>query len=117
MTGSLRGQQTRTLRSEASAARCRQLTTAPEGEARPLERLSQLFSDFFRHADLTTSDVAVTVYLANVLQRLRRRKAIEACLKGEPADDVAGTGRGSGSSTSAQQLLPAADCLQNTDGA
>jgi hypothetical protein len=47
-----------------------------EERERPLERLSLLFHKFFQHADFTTSDFAVTVYLATILQRLERRTTI-----------------------------------------
>lgn len=59
---------------------CRQLTEARRGEVRPLDRLSRLFHRFFRHADFTSSDLAVTLYLASVTQRLRRRRTISDLL-------------------------------------
>lgn len=64
---------------------CRKLTTAPEGEQRPLERLSLLFHTFFRHADFTSSDVAVTIYLANVLKRIERKQTIAALVSAAAA--------------------------------
>lgn len=54
--------------------------TAPQGERRPLERIADLFHKIFRHADFTSSDVAVTLYLAAALQRLNRRRRVAALL-------------------------------------
>jgi hypothetical protein len=91
---------------------CRQLTSAPEGEQQPLERLSALFHQFFRHADFTSSDVAVTIYLANVLKRLERRKAIIALMSTADAN----ANGSSGSSATMQELLPHEDTSQGTHG-
>jgi hypothetical protein len=59
---------------------CRQLHQAPRGKRRPVERLADLFHNIFRHADFTSSDVAVTLYLAAMLQRLDRRERIRELL-------------------------------------
>lgn len=53
---------------------------APRGERRPLERLADLFHNVFCHADFTSSDVAATLYLAAMLQRLDRRSRISSLL-------------------------------------
>jgi hypothetical protein len=50
--------------------------THPTQTERPLERLSLLFHKLLKHADFTTSDFAVTVYLATILQRLERHDTI-----------------------------------------
>ena len=95
---------------------CRKLTSAPEGEQRPLERLSALFHQFFRHADFTSSDVAVTIYLANVLKRIERKQTITALMsaavppsEGGCARQHSGTTPRSGSSAALQELLSHVD--------
>lgn len=65
------------------------MLTAPQGERRlPLERIADLFYKVFRHADFTSSDVAVTLYLAAALQRLNRRRRVAQLLRadGGPGD-------------------------------
>lgn len=59
---------------------CRQMQHAPRGERRPLERLADLFHNIFCHADFTSSDVAATLYLSAMMQRLDRRERISALL-------------------------------------
>jgi hypothetical protein len=56
------------------------MLNAPKGERRPLERLADLLHNFFRHADFTSSDVTVTLYLAAMLQRLERRDRVQRLL-------------------------------------
>lgn len=99
---------------------CRQLMSAQEGEQPPLERLSALFHNFFRHTDFTSSDVAVTVYLANVLKRIERRNTVKSLMSaaavaahasegGQTCSLAGASGRGGsgqgGSSSSVQDLL------------
>lgn len=65
------------------------MMTPPQGERRlPLERIADLFYKVFRHADFTSSDVAVTLYLAAALQRLNRRCRVARLLRpdGGPGD-------------------------------
>jgi hypothetical protein len=64
--------------------RCRAINKAPSGERRPLERLANLFHNIFCHADFTSSDVAVTLYLAAMLQRIERRQKIASLLEQTP---------------------------------
>eukprot|EP00892_Ulva_mutabilis_P011439 jgi/Ulvmu1/8668/UM047_0006.1 len=68
--------------------RSRAMLTAPQGERRPLERIADLFHKIFRHADFTSSDVAVTLYLAAALQRLNRRRRVATLLQ-RPRDGEA----------------------------
>ena len=91
--------------------------SAQEGEQKPLERLSVLFHQFFRHADFTSSDVAVTLYLANVLKRIQRRSAIHALLSSaDHNSNRTHTSRlaGSGSSAAMQELLSHEDANAGT---